>query len=156
MKRWTRTAVAAAMMMAIAMPIAFANDAQATDLAVRDAWARATPPGAAVAAAYLTIVGGTRPDRLVFASTDAAAMTQIHAVTETEGMARMREADGVDIPAGQRVVFAQQGLHLMLMDLRQPLVAGQRFDVRLVFEHAGPRVVSVAVVAPDQAPPPAH
>ncbi|HET7202447.1 MAG TPA: copper chaperone PCu(A)C [Steroidobacteraceae bacterium] len=148
MRRWIATA---AMLLACATA-AVAGD-EASTLAVRDAWARATPPGAGVAAAYLTVVGGTEPDRLVGASTSVATMTQIHSVTETDGMTRMRETDSVDIPAGQRVVLAPQGLHLMLMGLAQPLVAGQRFVVTLVFEHAGAREVSVAVVAPDQAPP---
>ncbi|MBK6348374.1 MAG: copper chaperone PCu(A)C [Proteobacteria bacterium] len=49
-----------------------------------DAWARATPPGMAVAAVYLTLVGGSQADRLVGAATPRAAMTQIHVVTEAE------------------------------------------------------------------------
>jgi copper(I)-binding protein len=132
-----------------------ADDSQS--VAVRDAWARATPPGTAVAAVYLTLVGGAQPDRLVEASTGVAAMTQIHAITETEGMARMREADaGIAVPAGKTVVLAPHGLHLMLMDLARPLVAGERFEVTLEFQGAGRRVVSVAVVAPDQPTPTGH
>lgn len=146
---------ATAAMLLVFATAASAGD-QASTLAVRDAWARATPPGAGVAAAYLTVVGGAEPDRLVGANTGVAAMTQIHSVTEVDGITRMRETDGVDIPAGQRVVLAPQGLHLMLMNLQRPLVAGQRFVVTLVFEHAGTREVSVAVVAPDQAPPTAQ
>jgi copper(I)-binding protein len=123
---------------------------------VRDAWARATPPGAAVAAAYLTIVGGAAPDRLVSVRTEVAAMAQVHEVTESGGMTRMREAGEVEIPAGAVVVLAPQGLHLMLMNLRQPLVAGEHFKVTLEFAHAGPREVDVAVVEPGQSLPAAH
>lgn len=138
------------------VPAGAGDPPPAGQLVVRDAWARATPPGAAVAAVYLTVVGGSRPDRLLGASTTAAAMTQVHAVTETQGVSRMREAGGVDVPAGGTVVFAPHGLHLMLMNLARPLVAGETFEVTLQFAEAGPRVARVAVVAADSAPPPAH
>ena len=151
----SNAAVAVALLLAFATT-SVAADAVTSALTVRDAWARATPPGAGVAAAYLTIVGGAVPDRLVGASTDRAAMTRIHSVAESDGMARMREADEIAIPAGQRIVLAPNGLHLMLMDLKQPLVAGQRFTVTLRFAHAGAREVGVDVVAPDQPPPTAQ
>jgi copper(I)-binding protein len=123
------------------------------ELVVRDAWARATPPGTGVAAVYLTVEGGTKPDTLRAATTAVATMTQIHSVTETDGVSRMRETDGVPVPARGKVVLAPGGLHLMLMGLAEPLVAGDRFDVTLEFAHAGRRVASVVVIAPDQVAP---
>ena len=148
MKRWL-----VATLIAASMSCAAHADAK---LVVRDAWARATPPGAGVAAAYLTIEGGAAADRLVAAKTEVAAMTQVHAVTESAGVARMRDAGTVAVPARATVVFAPNGLHLMLMNLARPLVAGERFVVTLTFEHAGALDVSVAVVAPDHAPPAAR
>jgi len=136
--------------------LALAGSAVAADLQVRDAWARATPPGAGVAAVYLTIVGGDVADTLLAAKTDRAAMTQVHAVTESDGMSRMREAGGVAVPPGASVAFAPGSLHLMLMNLATPLVAGQRFVVTLTFEHSGTRDVDVVVLSPEQAPPAAR
>jgi hypothetical protein len=52
--------------------------------------------------------------------------------------------------------LAPQGTHIMLMDLPRPLVAGERFPLTLVFEHAGKLAVEVEVRAPDAAPPAAH
>ena len=123
---------------------------------VSAAWARATPPGMAVAAVYLTLSGGPQADRLVGAATPRAAMTQIHVVSEVDGMARMRPVEGVDVPAHKSVALAPQGTHIMLMNLPQPLVAGERFPLTLQFEQAGRIDVSVEVRAPDTALPPAH
>jgi periplasmic copper chaperone A len=120
------------------------------------AWARATPPGTAVAAVYLTLVGGPQADRLVGAATPRAAMAQIHVVSEAEGMARMRPTAGVDVPAHESVALAPQGTHIMLMNLPRPLVAGERFPLTLQFQQAGRIDVSVEVRAPDTAPPPAN
>jgi copper(I)-binding protein len=141
---------------AVAPAARAADDATGGGPEARDAWARATPPGTSVAAVYVTLAGGARDDRLVGASTERAAMTQLHAVTEAAGMARMRATDGIAVPAGKTVVLGPQGLHLMLMDLRQPLVAGDRFDLTLRYATAGTRVVRVAVIGPDQPAPTGH
>jgi copper(I)-binding protein len=74
-------------------------------------------------------------------------------VTEVDGMARMRETEAVDVPAGRSVRLAPQGTHIMLMSLSQPLVAGERFNLTLQFAKAGKREISVQVVAPDADPP---
>jgi copper(I)-binding protein len=153
-----RLVICAAAAVAIALtPLARAADPHADAVAVADAWARATPPGAGVAAAYLMLTGGARADRLLGASTPRAAMTEIHSVTETNGMMQMRPvADGVPVPARTTVRLAPHGLHLMLMNLTQPLVAGERFPLTLRFEHGGSLTVQVEVRAPgqDAAPPP--
>jgi len=120
---------------------------------VRDAWARATAPGMSVGAVYLTLHGGATADSLVAAATTRAGMTQIHVVTEVDGMARMRETEAVDVPAGRSVRLAPQSTHIMLMGLSQPLVAGERFNLTLQFAKAGRREISVQVVAPDADPP---
>lgn len=112
---------------------------------VTDAWARATPPGASVGAAYMTIEGGKQDDRLVDASSDRAAMVHLHSVEENDGVSRMRSIDEVAIPAGQRVMLAPKSTHVMLMGLDAPLVAGQAFVVTLRFAEAGDVPVTVTV-----------
>jgi len=155
MKRHIATAVFALAILNVAAP-AYATGPAPQAVTVNAAWARATPPGMTVAAVYLTLVGGSKPDRLVGAETPRAAMAQIHVVSEAEGMARMRQAEAVDVPAHKSVALAPQGTHIMLMDLPRPLVAGERFPLTLHFEQAGMIGVSVEVRAPGAAPPAAH
>lgn len=112
---------------------------------VSQAWARATPPGIEVGAAYMVIEGGGRDDRLVGASSERADMVDMHDVIEVDGVAKMRGIEALEIPARGRVELAPKGRHLMLMGLSAPLVAGQRFDVTLRFEVSGPQVVAVTV-----------
>ena len=131
-------------------PAAAAQAAQA--IVARDAWARATAPGMSVGAVYLTLQGGTTADTLLAAATARAEMTQIHVVTEFDGMARMRETEAVDVPAGKSIRLAPQGTHIMLMGLTQPLVAGERFALTLRFARAGTQEISVQVVAPGAEP----
>jgi copper(I)-binding protein len=121
--------------------------------AVRDAWARATPPGSDVAAVYLTLVGGKVDDDLLSASTPRAPMAHLHSMDDTGGMARMRAVDSLAVPAGKTVTLAPQGLHLMLMGVTKPLVAGERFALTLHFAKGGDRTVEVRVQSPTAPPP---
>ena len=126
--------------------LAVAGTAWAADApVVTDAWARATPPGTTVGAAYMTIQGGKESDRLVDARSDRAAMVHLHTVEEQGGVSKMRAIDAVEIPAGQRVSLAPKSTHVMLMGLDGPLVAGQTFVVTLRFAKAGEQPVTVTV-----------
>lgn len=138
-----RRALLACVAIGVAATTAWAGEAPT----VSDAWARATPPGVDVGAAYMVIEGGTRDDRLVDASSDRAAMVHLHTVEEQDGVAKMRAVESVPVPAGARVVLAPKATHLMLMGLDRPLVAGERFVVTLLFAASGPRAVTVDVKA---------
>jgi copper(I)-binding protein len=120
--------------------------AQAGDApVVSDAWARATPPGVDVGAAYMVIQGGDRADRLVAASSERAAMVHLHTVEEEGGVSKMRAIEAVDVPAGGRVALAPKSTHLMLMGLDGPLVASQTFTMTLRFAESGPQSITVTV-----------
>ena len=57
----------------------------------------------------------------------------------------MREVAVLHVDANQAVEFAPNGMHVMLMGLKKPLVEGQKFQLDLLFEVAGPRRVEVVV-----------
>ena len=130
-----------ALLLSLSAIAAHAGDAPV----VSQAWARATPPGVEVGAAYLVITGGSRDDRLVGASTGRASMTHLHDVAEEGGVARMRAVEAVAIPARQKVTLAPKGLHVMLMGLEAPLVADEEFTLTLQFAESPPQAVKVRV-----------
>jgi copper(I)-binding protein len=118
----------------------------ATSVSVENAWTRATPPGARVGVGYLTIRSSTA-DRLVGASSPAAARVELH-VTEKKGeVMRMREVKGYDVPAGGSFELAPGGAHLMLVDLKAPLKEGTKVPLTLRFERAGEVKVELQVRA---------
>jgi copper(I)-binding protein len=122
---------------------------------VSQAWARATAPGVDVGAVYLSIDGGATDDSLVSASSVRAGMVHLHTVEESGGVAKMRAVEGIEVPAGKRVVLAPKGMHIMLMGLAKPLVAGETFPLELRFAKAGELGISVVVrAAGSDAPPP--
>jgi copper(I)-binding protein len=146
MKSGPRRVLLLAGLACMPMVAACADGSSSQQPQVRDAWARATPPGVDAAAVYLTVGGGARADRLTGISTSRASMAQLHAVTTDGAVTRMRETDSVDIPARTTVTFVPQGMHVMLMGLASPLTAGERFTLSLQFATSGKREVSVVVV----------
>lgn len=134
--------------------IAGAAGAQPGELAVGNAWARATPGKSETGAAYVTILSPT-PDRLVAAATPAAAKAELHTMEMSGAVMKMRPVAGVDIPAGKTVTLAPGGVHIMLMGLAKPLQAGQSFPLTLTFEKAGARTVDVEVAKVGAIGPPA-
>lgn len=121
-----------------------AASAQNGGLTVDHAWARATPGKSEIGAAYASIRSPTA-DRLVAASTPVAQKAELHTMSMSGMVMKMRPAAGVDIPAGEPVTLAPGGVHIMLMGLAKPLKAGQSFPLTLTFEKAGTRTVEVAV-----------
>lgn len=116
---------------------------------VTEAWARATPPGVEVGAAYFVIRNnGSSDDRLVRAASPVAEKVEFHRTTVHDGVARMRQQPSVTVAADGETVFAPGGMHLMLLGLAQPLSAGERFPLALTFERAGTIEVEVAVRRP--------
>jgi copper(I)-binding protein len=66
-------------------------------------------------------------------------------MTMDNGVMKMRQVDGIDLPAGKTVALKPGGYHIMLTGLAQPLAAGQSFPLTLDFAKAGARQVTVSV-----------
>ena len=126
-----------------------AGTALAAGLTISDAWSRSTPPGVTVGVAYFTLRNDTgKSDRLLKISSSVAEKVQVHRTEILDGIARMREVAVLHVAAGETVKFEPNGMHLMLMGLKKPLVEGQAFELNLVFEVAGRKNVKVAVRKP--------
>jgi periplasmic copper chaperone A len=134
-----RSTVAVLAVVLAGTTLSSAHELKVGDLNLSQLWSRATPAGAKVAAAYLTIENtGSAPDRLVGASAPAGK-AEVHEMTTANGVMTMRPLEsGLVIAPGQKVTFAPGGIHLMLTDLKEPLKEGEMLHVTLQFEKAGP------------------
>jgi copper(I)-binding protein len=115
-------------------------------ISAHDAWARAT--GAAdSAAAYVVIDNKGGADQLTGAKTSIGE-AMVHESSMDGGVMRMRPitpGEGLSVPSNGRLTLAPGGTHVMIMGLKKPLQAGDRFDLVLVFAKARPQHVQVAV-----------
>lgn len=105
---------------------------------IEQPWSRASAPGAQVAGGYMTIRNlGAAGDRLVSATSPAAARVELHVHINKDGVMQMREVPGYDVPAKGAFALKPGGAHLMFIDLKRPLKEGEKVPVKLRFEKAG-------------------
>ncbi len=147
-----RTLLAALLFATVSpLPPAAAHEYERGSLKVHHPWARPTPPGVTVGAAYFGIQNrGAQPDTLTGFSTPAAGRVELHETKMEGDMMRMRPIAKLEVPAGATVNAEPGGLHLMLIDLKQPLVLGQRIPLTLQFARAGRVQVEVVVESAPQ------
>jgi periplasmic copper chaperone A len=124
-----------------------AQEYKLNSLRIEQPYARATMPSQPAGGAYLTIENkGESADRLIAASSPVAKKVEIHTMAMEGNVMKMREVEGIELKPSSRIEMKPgQGYHLMLMGLQQPLKAGDKFPLTLVFEKAGKTEVSVSV-----------
>ena len=110
--------------------------------------ARASSTNQVNGVVYCTIKNrGDSTERLLEASTSVALAVEFHETTIEQSIARMRLIGTIDIPARGQIEFKPAKLHMMLVDLRRELQAGERIPLKLRFEHSGTREVGSEVRA---------
>lgn len=125
-RRWVCVALAAGL-------AAGAAQAQAV-VQVHDAWARATVPGQSASGAFMSL---TAPQGATLeGAASPVAKVELHEMAMDGDVMRMRPLASLALPPGQAVVLKPGGLHLMLLDLKAPLVAGASLPLTLQLRDA--------------------
>jgi copper(I)-binding protein len=134
---------------------AHAHQYSVGNLVIGHPWSRPTASGMPTGVAYLSITNnGTRQDTLVSASTPAAARVEFHRSSLESGMARMRPTGELIVAPNTTLTAEPGGLHLMLVDLKAPLVAGSSIPLLLQFKSAG--LITVQLKVEPQSPAAPH
>jgi copper(I)-binding protein len=116
----------------------FAATPAVAQIQIENGWARATAPGAKIAAGYMTIRNAAAtPDKLVAASSPAAERVETHLTVKDGDIFRMREVKGYEIPARGSFELKPGGAHLMLVNIKAPFKDGDKIPLTLRFERAG-------------------
>ncbi|MEM1360709.1 MAG: copper chaperone PCu(A)C [Pseudomonadota bacterium] len=141
-----RTSFLAAIVLAAttALPSFAADDG----ITIVEPYARASSPSAKSGAIFMMIHNdGAMPDRLIGAKSPAAQRVELHTHKENaDGVMQMLEVEeGFAIPAGDNVMLARGGHHVMLMGLTQSLNNGDQVPLTLMFEKAGEVTLEVPV-----------
>lgn len=99
----------------------------------------AEPPGLDAAAAYFTIRNNTpREDTLVAVAADVAVRAEIHETMGEGELRHMMPAPALVIPSRGEVALTPDGMHVMLLQLKKRVVAGDSATLYLSFSRMGP------------------
>ncbi|WP_458524413.1 copper chaperone PCu(A)C [Onishia taeanensis] len=126
---------------------ALAHEGALDDLRIAHPFALPTPPGAPNGAAYLDItVNGERPARLIGVESPASDRVEIHTLRLDGETMTMRPVEALEIAPGETLTMRPGGgPHLMLLELKAPLVAGESVPLTLEFAERGRMAVEAWV-----------
>jgi len=116
----------------VTSPMAFAAQA----ISVGNAWVRATAPGQKTAGAYMELTSGADV-ALMAVESPVAGKAELHSMSMDAGVMRMRPVQKIDLPAKKMVKLMPGGLHVMLIDIKQPLKEGDRVPLTLTIRGSG-------------------
>jgi copper(I)-binding protein len=124
-----------------------AQEVKVGSIRVENAYTRATVPGQQVAGGFMKIENKGAADQLISASSPVSGDVQLHEMTMDGNVMKMRQVKEVVVPAGATVELKPGGLHLMFMNIKAPLTAGDTVPVKLKFAKAGEVEVKMSVNA---------
>ncbi len=141
---------------AVAPALATAEEVSGKAVSISRPWARATPGGSTIGAAYVEISGlaSAIGDKLIGASSPMAGRVEVHTHLTEDGVMKMRKVESVAVLAGQTLKLAPGGEHLMLFDLKAPLKEGEIMPLTLKFETSGDMELSAIVTSVGAMAPP--
>ncbi|HAT38687.1 copper chaperone PCu(A)C [Polynucleobacter necessarius] len=124
-----------------------AQEVRVGSIKIEHAYTRATVPGQQVAGGFMKIENTGAADQLVAASSPVADEMQLHEMAMEGNVMKMREVKAIAIPASGAVELKPGGLHLMFINIKAPLAAGEIVPVKLRFAKAGEVEVKMPVNA---------
>ena len=118
-----------------------------SQVAVSDAWVRATVPGQQATGMFANLTA-KQDSTLVSASSPVAATVEVHEMKMEGDVMKMRAIASLPLPAGQSVSLKPGSYHVMLMGLKKPLPDGSTVPVKLVVEDAQKKQTTIDVKVP--------
>ncbi len=120
---------------------------------VSHVWIRAAPPGLDVLGGYFTLENLTgKTLSLTSVSSPDFGAVMMHQTVQKGGQDDMQEVTKIDIPAHGSVEFKPGGYHLMLMQPKKNMGAGDSVTLMMTFSDGS----ELAILAPVRRDPPAH
>jgi copper(I)-binding protein len=136
--------------LALAAVMAVTAVAAHAEVSVKDVWVRATVPQQKATSAFMQLSAPV-DSRLISVATPLTPVAEVHEMKMEDGVMRMRRTTALELPAGKTVELTPGGYHVMLMDLKQQVKAGDTVPLTLVFEGKDGRRETREVMAPVRA-----
>lgn len=131
-----RTVLRAALCLAAALPLCASTALAAEgELAVDSPYVRLVPPNAPASGAFMVISNhGDSNRQLLKAESPAARIVELHTHVNEAGVMKMRQVPSIEIKARGQALLKPGSLHIMLIELRQPLREGDSVPLTLTFD----------------------
>jgi copper(I)-binding protein len=135
------------LIIAVTMMVACgANTSSEPQIKVMEPWSRPSPMVAGNGAVYMMLMNeGGANDALISAETDVAEVVELHETKMEGDMMKMSPVSKVEVPAGGSTALKPGGLHVMLINLQEELVPGEKIKLTLNFEKSNPLTIEAEI-----------
>jgi len=103
-------------------------------VSIHNPWVRTTNPGQNISAGYMTMTS-SNDVTLISVASDVAESVEIHSMKMESNVMKMRMLDSIPLSAGKPYKLEPGGYHLMMFDLKKPLVDAQVVDFEMTFKN---------------------
>ncbi len=111
-------------------------------------WVRATVPQQKATGAFMVLTAA-KDAKLVSAASPVANVVEIHEMTMVDSVMKMRALPkGLDLPAGTAVELKPGGYHVMLIDLKHQINAGDIVPLTLTVQGKDGKTDTIELKAP--------
>lgn len=135
------------------MTLIYSVSAQASGLYYGGAYAYATAKTQKNGAIFLVLENKRDKNiRIVSADTAIAERTELHTHIMDGDVMMMREVEHFDIPPGETLTLEPTGNHIMLMNIRHPLLVGTQVILSLKMDDGEEARIPIDVILPGTSP----
>ncbi|PIE25521.1 MAG: hypothetical protein CSA60_00075 [Neptuniibacter caesariensis] len=129
------------------MVVAMATSSMAmAEVTVEDAYARAVPPGQMNSASFMVLKNNTAEDiALVSSRSSVAKVVELHNHINENGVMKMRQVAKINVPANGMTLLKPGSYHVMLIGLKQDLIAGENIDLELTFSDGSSQTLTLPI-----------
>jgi copper(I)-binding protein len=120
--------------------------AYADEVKVSNAWTRATAPGQDSASVQLTLTSN-KDATLIGVASGSAQSGEIHTMVMEGDVMKMRAIESLPLPAKTPVKLGEDGNHVMLIGLKNPLKAGRKLPFALTVKFADGKTAVLRILA---------
>jgi hypothetical protein len=103
-------------------------------VSISNPWVRATNAGQNISAGYMTMTS-TIDVTLVSVESDVSESVEIHSMKMENNVMKMRMLDSLPLSAGKPYKLEPGGYHLMMFDLKGPLIDAQIVNFEMTFKN---------------------
>jgi copper(I)-binding protein len=114
----------------------------ASNIEVKDAYVRATPPGLPNSAAFMIVENNTDKDiSIVKATSNVSKIVELHTHSMKDGVMKMYQVPKIDILAKNQTELKPGGYHIMLIGLHNPLKVEDEVTLTLEFSNGQTKTI---------------
>lgn len=106
------------------------------NIIISDIYAKATPPNVVNTAIFMTIINNSSNDiSLIKISSSRSDIAEIHTNIQENGMMKMIRIPQLKIKAKDSHILEPKKDHIMLINIANPLIEGEKIDLTLNFDN---------------------